>query len=393
VSVHQREDAVVARLQGLAPHLDGEPDAAFRDATRARLVAMAAVRTPEPAPATGLQRLLAVRAPDVRPSRWRSRLTAGLAGAALTVTALAGLVAVAEGARPGDVLYDLKRGTEQTQLAVAGDARGQTLLDFASTRLDEIEELLGDSGTALPATPGGAGAGTVSAAGADPALVLETLRTMDEQTAEGAVWLTERAVRDRDAQPLGDLAAWAAGQSGELTALQPRMPEETTAAVGQSLALLSEIGVRTDALDAALACPGGPAVAGTDRLGPVPGPCQTPATAPPGTSGGATEPGTGAVPEATTPGSAAPGQPTAPATPVPGVPGTSGGRSTPSAPVPVPTPTPGGGLVPSLPLPLPLPGNTGGGAAPTTTSPPVVQLPPAGPITLCLPPLATVGNC
>jgi len=393
VSVHQREDAVVARLQGLAPHLDGEPDAAFRDATRARLVAMAAVRTPEPAPATGLQRLLAVRAPDVRPSRWRSRLTAGLAGAALTVTALAGLVAVAEGARPGDVLYDLKRGTEQTQLAVAGDARGQTLLDFASTRLDEIEELLGDSGTALPATPAGAAAGTVSAAGADPALLLETLRTMDEQTAEGSVWLTERAVRDRDAQPLGDLAAWAAGQSGELAALQPRMPEETTAAVGQSLALLNEIGGRTDALDAALACPGGPAVAGTDRLGPVPGPCQTPGTAPPGTSGGATEPGTGAVPEATTPETAAPGQPTDPATPAPGVPGTSGGQSTSSVPVPVPTPTPGGGLVPSLPLPLPLPGNTGGGAATTTTSPPVVQLPPVGPITLCLPPLATVGNC
>ncbi|HET6394954.1 MAG TPA: DUF5667 domain-containing protein [Blastococcus sp.] len=394
MSVHQREDAVVARLQGLAPHLDGEPDAAFRDATRARLVAMAAVRTPEPAPATGLQRLLAVRAPDVRPSRWRSRLTAGLAGAALTVTALAGLVAVAEGARPGDVLYDLKRGTEQTQLAVAGDARGQTLLDFASTRLDEIEELVGDSGTALPAASAGQDAGTVSAAGADPALVLETLRTMDEQTAEGAVWLTDRAVASRDGRPLDDLAAWAAGQSGELAALQPRMPEEATAAVGQSLALLTEIGARTDALDTALACPGGAAVAGSDRLGPVPAPCRTPEPAPPATSGGPTEPGTGSVPGATTPGSAAPGQPADPSTTVPGVPGTSGGQqSTPSVPVPVPTPTPGGGLVPSLPLPLPLPGNTGGGAASTTTSPPVVKLPPVGPITLCLPPLATVGNC
>ncbi|HZB18419.1 MAG TPA: DUF5667 domain-containing protein [Blastococcus sp.] len=373
MSVHQREDAVVARLQGLAPHLDGEPDAAFRDATRARLVAMAAVRTPEPAPATGLQRLLAVRAPDVRPSRWRARLTAGLAGAALTVTALAGLVAVAEGARPGDLLYDLKRGTEQTQLAVAGDARGQTLLDFASTRLDEIEELVG---------------------GSDTALVLETLRTMDQQTAEGAVWLTDHAVGTVSAQPLGDLAAWAAGQSGELAALQPRIPEEATAAVGQSLALLTEIGARTDALDTALACPGGPAVAGNDRLGPVPAPCRAPQSAPPVTSGGTTQPGAGTVPEATTPEGSVPGQATDPSAPVPGVPnvpGASGGPSTPS--VPVPTPTPGGGLVPSLPVPLPLPGNTGGGAASTTTSPPVVDLPPVGPITLCLPPLATVGNC
>ena len=382
--MHQREDAVVARLQGLAPHLDGEPDPAFRDATRARLVAMAAVRTPEPAPATGLQRLLAVRAPDIRPSRWRARLTAGLAGAALTVTALAGLVAVAEGARPGDLLYDLKRGTEQSQLAVAGDARGQTLLDFAGTRLDEIEELVGG----------------------DPALVLETLRTMDEQTAEGAVWLTGRAVGSGNARPLDDLAAWAAVQSGELAALQPRMPEEAGAAAVQSLALLTEVGARTDALGTALACPGGPVVAGTDRLGPVPAPCPTPEPAPPVVSGGTTEPGTGAVPEPTAPAGAVPGESTVPgqstvpgrstdpSAPVPGVPGTSTELSTPSVRVPVPTATPGGGAVPSPPLPqLPLPGTTGDGAVRTSTSPPVVELPPTGSITLCLPPLATVGNC
>jgi Domain of unknown function (DUF5667) len=377
VSVHQREEAVVARLQGLAPHLGGEPDPAFQAATRARLVAMAAVRTPEPAPATGLQRLLAVRAPDVRPARWRARLTAGLAGAALTVTALAGLVAVADGAQPGDVLYDLKRGTERTQLALAGDSRGQTLLDFAGTRLDEV--------------------GAVSAAGADPALVLETLRTMDTQTAEGAVWLTDRAVETRDVEPLDDLARWAEGQSGELAALQPRMPEEAAEAVGQSLALLTEIGARTGALDIALACPSGPAVAGTDRIGPVPAPCPAPEPAPPATSGGTTEPGTGTgtgpgtgtgtEPGATTPEGTVGGQPNVPPSQVPGVPGTSGGVPTPS----VPAPTPGGGVVPPLPLPpLPLPGNTGGGA---TSSSPVIQLPPAGPITLCLPPLATVGNC
>ena len=404
MSVHQREEAVVARLSGLAPHLDGEPDPDFRAATRARLVAMAAVRTPEPAPASGLQRVLAVRAPDVRPSRWRSRLTAGLAGAALTVTALAGLVAFADGARPGDVLYDLKRSTERTQLALAGDARGTTLLDFASTRLDEVEALLDEGGTALPATPAGPDGRTVSAAGADPALVLETLRAMDEQTAEGAVWLTDRAVGTGTAEPLADLARWAAGQSGELAALEPRMPEEATAAVGQSLALLTEIGTRTGALDTALACPGGPAVAGRDRLGPVPAPCRAPEPAPPATSGGTpgpgsgtAEPGTGTAPEAPASGGAAPGQPNVPSTTAPGLPGASGAAPTPSAPAPAPAPHPGGGLVPSLPLPqLPVPGSPGGGSgggAPTTTSPPVVKLPPVGPITLCLPPLATVGDC
>ena len=52
---HARDDVVVARCTQLAPHLDGEPDPAFRAATRARLVAMAAVRTPEPEPVSGLQ--------------------------------------------------------------------------------------------------------------------------------------------------------------------------------------------------------------------------------------------------------------------------------------------------------------------------------------------------
>ena len=390
MSVHEREEAVVARLHGLAPHLDSEPDAAFRAATRARLVAMAAVRTPEPAPATGLQRILAVRAPDIRPPRWRSRLTAGLAGAALTVTALASLVDVADGAQPGDVLYDLKRGTEQTQLALAGDGRGQTLLDFASTRLDEVAALVGEGGTALPVTPAGSGDGTVSAAGADPALVLETLRTMDEQTTEGTAWLTDRAVETGDAGPLDDLAAWARSQSAELSALQPRMPDDATAAVvGQSLTLLTDIGTRTDGLQPALTCAGGPAVGGSDALGPVPAACPVvEPPAPPVASEGTTDPGTGTVPQGTTPGSTAGGQPAVPSTPVPGTGGGSTGLPTPA----LPSPTPGGGLVPSLPtLPLPLPGNTGGGSSSSRS--PAIQLPPAGPLTLCLPPLASVGTC
>ena len=117
---------------------------------------------------SGLRRLLTSRAGDRVRAPWRSRLTAGLAGAALTVTTAASLVALSDGARPGDLLYGLKRGTEQTQLALAGDARGQTLLGFASTRLDELEHLVEDP-NALPAVGDGAGApGAVLAAGADP---------------------------------------------------------------------------------------------------------------------------------------------------------------------------------------------------------------------------------
>ena len=390
-----RDDVVVAALQRLAPHLDGEPDPAFRAATRARLVAMAAVRTPAPAPTTGFRRLLAARADDLSPPRWRTRLSAGLAGAALTVTAAASLVALASNARPGDVLYGLKRGTEQTQLALAGDARGRTLLDFASTRLDELEALVDEPASALPVAGGATGTGdTVLAAGADPELVISTLETMDDQTTEGAAWLADRAVTTRDDSPLDDLEVWVVAQSDELAALTPALPDAAGAAASHSLELLAKVAARTDGLQLALTCPSGPAVGAADALGPTPADCAPAAPGAP-SEGTTTVPGTGSDPAQT----ATPGVPT---TTVPGGTGTgsgSGGGSAGGLPVPgVPT-TPGvpsipGGLpttpsIPGLPLPsVTLPGSTG------TSSAPVIEIPPVVPgVDACLPPLATIGEC
>ena len=164
------EEALVARLRQLSTEVAAGPDEEFRAATRSRLVAMAAVRTPSaegssrrpPVRAGGLRGLLAGAA-DVPVPRWRTRVTAGLAGAALAVTAIGGLLGAAQGARPGDLLYDLKRGGEQTQLALASDAeRGPTLLDFASTRLDELTALVGAEAGAdavAGSTPSGREAG------------------------------------------------------------------------------------------------------------------------------------------------------------------------------------------------------------------------------------------
>jgi hypothetical protein len=293
-------------------------------------------------------------------------------------------VAVADSADPGDVLYDLKRGTEQTQLALAGDSRGRTLLGFASTRLEELESLVGDGGTALPAATSATPAeGTVSAAGPDPILVLETLRTMDEQTQQGAGWLTDRAVGTEDAGPLDELAEWAAGQAGGLAGLQDLVPDAAAEAVQGSLTLLAEVGARSDGLEAALACPAGPAVDGSDDLGPVPTACAVPEPAPPAAGDPAAEDedeGT-ATPGGGTPEPTSPPLPTGPATAVPEPGGSAGGLPTPGAP----TPSPGGGLVPPLPLPT-------GGNAPTTAPGPGGQL-PLPTVGVCLPPLATIGNC
>jgi hypothetical protein len=396
MSVRDREDAVVARLSELAPHLDGEPDPAFRAATRARLVAMAAVRTPAPPPVSPIRRLLIDGVPT--PARWRARLTAGLAGAALTVTALATLVAVADGARPGDLLYDIKRGTEQTQLALAGDARGQTLLDLAATRLDEVRSLVDDGATALPAAGSPSSGEAVLAAGADPALVVETLDTMDAQTAEGAAWLAERAVTTESAAPLQLLSGWAAVQSDGVAELQDDVPAGAEDDVAESLALLADIATRVTGLESSLDCPAGPAVVGADELGPVPALCL-----PEGST--ATPPGEtdsdGSVAGPGSPGSGTAGVPPVPGSPapstggtVPGVPGAPGVPGVPSAPrvpglptkiLPPPTSSLPAPTLPSSPL-------TGVPRLPGTSALPAPTATPLNTLDVCLGPIA-IGNC
>ncbi|MGY2083782.1 DUF5667 domain-containing protein [Blastococcus sp. SYSU DS0539] len=365
------EAAIVARLESLATQLDTGPDPQYRARARTRLVAMAAVRTPEPAPRSLRDRLLAARAVDRPPSRWRGRITAGLAGAAVGVTGLAALVAVAAGAQPGDPLYDLKRGTEQTQLALAGDSRGQTLLELASTRLDELGLILGEG---------------------DAALVGRTLAAMDQHTTEGAAWLTERAVRTRETEPLQALARWTAEQSAGLSALAATVPAGAEPAFDRSADLLGALTVRAESLRAALGCAAGPATVGADALGPVPGLClaESPpevVEAPPTTI--QPDPGTGAPPAAD------PAAPSAPATPEPSDAGTAppNPRGPGQNPVPtqVPVPTPGSGVLPTLPDPPP---PVGSGAGPARTPPPpVIAVPLPGPIRICLPPLATIGDC
>lgn len=368
MSVRDRDDLVVARLHELAPHLDGEPDPAWQATTRARLVAMAAVRSPASGPVSPWRRFLS-GAEDPAPSRRRGRLTAVLAGAAMAVTALATLVAVATGAGPGDPLYGLKRGTEQAQLALAGDGRGQALLDFARTRLQELEDLAGAGASALPAAGGLATDGLlVLAADADPVLVLETLATMDAQTIEGTAFLADRAVGTGDDAPLDLLAAWSEDQTAGLAALREALPRSTVDELDASLARLAEIRSRTVALTDVLGCPAGVPVAATDQLGPVPGLCLpgTPPVAGDGDPGTVPAPGAGSDPTGTAavPTGEAPGGGTStdrpqqggdvdnPTGPTAGVPSGGGLPSLPTVPT-----------VPSLPLPsVGLPGGSTGGS-------------------------------
>ena len=355
-SVQEREGALEQRLRALATDLDDEPAPDFRAATRARLVAMAAVRAPEPSRR---------RSPRRAAAPWRARLTAAAAGVAMAVTALGTLVALSGDAQPGEVLYGVKRGTEQTQLALAGDERGLTLLEFATTRLQELDALVAATGTPS----------------AD--LVRDTLATMDAQTTEGAALVLTRAVEARDAAPLTVLGGWARQQGSGLSDLRAALPAGSGA--DGSIALVEQVGTRAAQLQTALTCPTGPATAGADALGPLPGECGEP-TAPSAPAAPA--------PDAADPGTPAPETPAGgqdPAVPsvVPppagtGGPGTSGptpatpGGGSPGSTGPAPVPTPGGTVpqapapTPGLPVPpLPVPGGTGStpGAPPPTPGP------------------------
>jgi hypothetical protein len=316
----ERDQAVISRLSTLATALDGEPDPAFRAAARARLVAMAAVRTPGAAVVEPRRTVLA---------GWRRRLTAGLATVAVVAAALTALVAFAAGSGPGDPLYGVKRGTEQAELALAADSRrGPLLLHQAGTRLAEVRAL-----AAEPAPK--------------PDLVVQTLRTMDAQTADAAAWFDARALDSRSAAPVNQLSHWASGQSSSLTAVRAQLPAAVSTAVDHSLSLLAATQRRADALRGTLTPPTPPPATGTTGgSGPVP---RSPG-APPSVGG----PGGGAVTHAPVPNGGASLVPNPGLVPTPPSPGASSGiGGLPTLPVPRTS-------VPSATLPLPtLPATSG----------------------------------
>ena len=229
---------------------------------------MAAVRTPESP---------AVRS-TVRPS-WRRRLTAGLTTVAVAAAALAVLFLIAAGAGPGDRLYGVKRGGEQTELALTAWRRGALLLHLAGTRLAEVD------GLARARTP-------------DAALMLATLKTMDAETADAASWFESRALESHSAVPLDQLSHWTTGQSTGLTTLRAQVPTTVAPAVDHSLALLATTSSRVDVVRARLA-PAVQAPAG-GKTGSGGGTTIAPPSAP-SVGGGGSGTGTGGLPVPTLP--------------------------------------------------------------------------------------------
>ena len=194
--------ALVDELQAL-PAL--EPDPTFVADLRARLMAEAdTVLVP-------LAQDRAETRDRLTPARRRPRerrtaaLAAGLAfvGAAVTVGV------VADAAVPGDLLYPLKRGVEDTRthLAFGDAAQGRRLLAQATERLDEVDRL-------------------AQRVDADPALTSEALADFREQATEGAEHLTRAYESEGDESAIRSVTTFTATSMETLEGLATEVPAE-----------------------------------------------------------------------------------------------------------------------------------------------------------------------
>lgn len=146
----------VARLvraaEALCESAVAAPSPEFRGALRERLMTEArTVLVPDPGASRRTAAQPAVRAataPRRTTTRGRRRL-AGVAAAAVSSLGVVGLVAGSASALPGEVLYPVKRGVENVELALqrTDEGRGTQRLEIASERLREVRSLVAD-GTA-----------------------------------------------------------------------------------------------------------------------------------------------------------------------------------------------------------------------------------------------------
>lgn len=360
---------LTAPLRPITDDTPTEAIAVTREPVLAQTAVISETALPEAAPAgatgTAVEDAPAVEAPDVaaaarprragrhslpsrpggrargasRPGRagLRRRIVMVGAAALAAVLAFTGADMFSRDALPGDTLYAMKRLSESTATALTFDdqARAQRHLELATTRIDEVEQLVAR----------GSAAGT---AGPDAELVESAMREFDGSTGEGSRMLL--ASEDASgAAALGDLWAWAADQSARLSVLRSTLPVESLDEADSSLALLDRLLGRTEALEARSSCAEVTSSV-VDDLGRLPaeGACspRVSAPAPDGTSG--TEDGAESSTTSTTPDTTDSTDPTT-------------GDTTP----PETSETGDDGVLPrlgtdGLPLPLPLPGTEGG---------------------------------
>jgi hypothetical protein len=163
-------------------------------------------------------------------------------------------------ALPGDSLYGVKQTTESALVGLTPGQgnKAQRQLDYAATRIDEVQQLNSEQ---VPAGNRGAD-------------ISQALQGFNEQTAAGSrMWLTSGSGNSAE---LGALANWAETQSQKLSALRSGMPASAQPDADYSLRMLEDLRTRAQSLSNRQGCD--KVTSGeSDQLGPLPakGLCDT----------------------------------------------------------------------------------------------------------------------
>ncbi|MDP9118024.1 MAG: DUF5667 domain-containing protein [Actinomycetota bacterium] len=298
-SADPRTRRLLGGLRALAPA--HAPSPAFRAELRAQLVAVAPrlVTEVHAAPIPRARQPIKVEGSQfVLPGRLRAAyhgalsISIGRPVAILTAVVavfamlLGSAVYMSKQALPGDALYSLKRANESVQLSLADNsvAKGKDYLDFATTRANEVQDLL------KRVSAQGAGPSAASAINAHTAsLITDTLAAADSDVRDAAQLLGRQAVDQSSASPLSALTGWAPSQMARLQTITAELPAGAVHdRAATSSRLVTAASDRAAALSSMASC-GCLATAPTDSLGPLP--CAACAVAPPASGA----PGAGSV--------------------------------------------------------------------------------------------------
>ncbi|WP_151083597.1 DUF5667 domain-containing protein [Nocardioides cynanchi] len=158
--------------------------------------------------------------PQVR--RRNRRLAAAISGVVL-VGGSATVAIASQSALPGDGLYPIKRGIENAQAGLTFDraARGQVLLDSASTRLDEA--------TAL------------SRSDADPSLIDDALTAFSTQAATGSDLLVQDYQTSGHESSITAVRTFTADSMARLRDLQTLVPAGSLPSLLQAAQALDQV--------------------------------------------------------------------------------------------------------------------------------------------------------
>lgn len=190
---------------------------------------LVAARSELVAPAPGSRDDVATRL-TIAPRRTHRERRVGVAlGAVAIIGATTSMALASQSALPGDALYPIKRAIENTQAGfrVGDDAKGETILDNASGRLDEVDQL-------------------TRRANPDAELVGNTLDTFSDQATEAGDLLLSDYEHNGHEESIQSLQAFTSQSMNILGGLEQSIPASAEDALLNAAQVLFTIDAAAD---------------------------------------------------------------------------------------------------------------------------------------------------